>query len=346
MLTPPPSAVAKGKARAREPSSPLTEAVVEVGEDDEVEEPPLRTTNGWPYRYFGQHTDPDKVFDPHDSIYPRASTRVGTRFQCAIVPEVGDKSPAETGPVASTSKGKAKRESKAKSDSVLIARGTAAGVDRSSEAMWLPPEACDDLLARVRALPAALEAGVIMLDAALESLADHHGDVERAFKAVSELSAANLGVPDWSEAEIARLDWGIKHHQDDLEDIAHALPDKSLRNVIHYFYVHRPEACVGHDLSDRLTSAATSSSTPTNSVSAAAVRLGTSAATTCRSTSTARMSRSRTRRVRSAASPRPGPGIAVRPVSVARAATTRTRSCATRAASDGDIVRDRAGRLC
>ena len=246
MLTPPPSAVAKGKARAREPSSELSaaEEVERVEDDEDAEEPPLRTTNGWPYRYFGQHTDPDSVFDPHDSIYPRASTRVGSRFQCLVVPEVGDLSPAEATPVASSSKAKAKRESKAKADSVLIARGTAAGVDRSSEAMWLPAEACDDLLTRVRALPASLQAGVIMLDAALESLADHHGDVERAFKAVSELSAANFGVPDWSEAEIARLDWGIKHHQDDLEDIAHALPDKTLRNVIHYFYVHKPEACV------------------------------------------------------------------------------------------------------
>jgi len=48
VLTPPPSAVAKGKARAREPSSELSAAEeVERAEDDEdAEEPPLRVLFG------------------------------------------------------------------------------------------------------------------------------------------------------------------------------------------------------------------------------------------------------------------------------------------------------------
>ncbi|CAD6915540.1 unnamed protein product [Tilletia controversa] len=45
----------------------------------------VRCFNNWPYRYFGQHTAATDVLDPHDSIYPRATTRLGPKFQ-AVVP--------------------------------------------------------------------------------------------------------------------------------------------------------------------------------------------------------------------------------------------------------------------
>ncbi|KAK0555392.1 putative PHD type zinc finger protein with BAH domain-containing protein [Tilletia horrida] len=41
----------------------------------------VRCFQGWPYRYFGEHTAATDVFDPHDSIYPRATTRIGPKFQ-------------------------------------------------------------------------------------------------------------------------------------------------------------------------------------------------------------------------------------------------------------------------
>lgn len=43
-----------------------------------------KTTNGWPFRYFGMHTEAYSVLDPHDSLYPRASTRLGNRYQAAV----------------------------------------------------------------------------------------------------------------------------------------------------------------------------------------------------------------------------------------------------------------------
>lgn len=44
----------------------------------------LRCFNGWPYRYFGEHTNAMDVLDSHDSIYPRAVTRLGPRYQMDI----------------------------------------------------------------------------------------------------------------------------------------------------------------------------------------------------------------------------------------------------------------------
>ncbi|KAN0062893.1 putative PHD type zinc finger protein with BAH domain-containing protein [Thecaphora frezii] len=44
-----------------------------------------RCFNRWPYRYFGQHTHAPDVLDPHDSVYPIATTRLGVKYQ-AILP--------------------------------------------------------------------------------------------------------------------------------------------------------------------------------------------------------------------------------------------------------------------
>lgn len=44
----------------------------------------LRCFQGWPYRYFGEHTSALDVLDSHDSIYPRAVTRCGPKYQMAV----------------------------------------------------------------------------------------------------------------------------------------------------------------------------------------------------------------------------------------------------------------------
>jgi hypothetical protein len=44
-----------------------------------------RCFNRWPYRYFGEHTWAHDVIDPHDSIYPRATPRLGIKFQTTLI---------------------------------------------------------------------------------------------------------------------------------------------------------------------------------------------------------------------------------------------------------------------
>ncbi|KAK3840326.1 MAG: hypothetical protein JOS17DRAFT_726745 [Linnemannia elongata] len=39
----------------------------------------------WPFRYFGTHADIQDIFDPDDRVYPRASSRVGARYQAVVV---------------------------------------------------------------------------------------------------------------------------------------------------------------------------------------------------------------------------------------------------------------------
>ncbi|CAO3566578.1 unnamed protein product [Mortierella alpina] len=39
----------------------------------------------WPFRYFGTHADIQDIFDPDDRVYPRASSRVGTKYQAVVI---------------------------------------------------------------------------------------------------------------------------------------------------------------------------------------------------------------------------------------------------------------------
>ncbi|KAF9919295.1 putative PHD type zinc finger protein with BAH domain-containing protein [Lobosporangium transversale] len=39
----------------------------------------------WPFRYFGTHADIQDIFDPDDRVYPRASSRVGPKYQAFVV---------------------------------------------------------------------------------------------------------------------------------------------------------------------------------------------------------------------------------------------------------------------
>lgn len=67
------SSKSKGKAKAVPGSTattPITPATQAPGQ--------MRLLNGWPWRYYGVHTLPEDVLDPHESLYPRAAS-VGYR---------------------------------------------------------------------------------------------------------------------------------------------------------------------------------------------------------------------------------------------------------------------------
>ncbi|KAG0234629.1 putative PHD type zinc finger protein with BAH domain-containing protein [Actinomortierella wolfii] len=44
-----------------------------------------RMSHLWPFRYFGTHADIRDIFDPDDRVYPRAASRVGTRYQAYVM---------------------------------------------------------------------------------------------------------------------------------------------------------------------------------------------------------------------------------------------------------------------
>ncbi|KAF9159111.1 putative PHD type zinc finger protein with BAH domain-containing protein [Actinomortierella ambigua] len=44
-----------------------------------------RMSHLWPFRYFGTHADIRDIFDPDDRVYPRAASRVGTKYQTYVL---------------------------------------------------------------------------------------------------------------------------------------------------------------------------------------------------------------------------------------------------------------------
>ena len=45
----------------------------------------IRCFNRWPYRYFGECTLATDILDPYDSVYPRATPRIGFKFQATPI---------------------------------------------------------------------------------------------------------------------------------------------------------------------------------------------------------------------------------------------------------------------
>ncbi|KAF9561384.1 putative PHD type zinc finger protein with BAH domain-containing protein [Mortierella alpina] len=68
----------------------------------------------WPFRYFGTHADIQDIFDPDDRVYPRASSRVGTKYQAVVAKWDGPGQVLATStifddPHSSTLKGRSRR---------------------------------------------------------------------------------------------------------------------------------------------------------------------------------------------------------------------------------------------
>ncbi|KAF9981891.1 putative PHD type zinc finger protein with BAH domain-containing protein [Mortierella antarctica] len=73
-----------------------------------------RMSHMWPFRYFGTHADIQDIFDPDDRVYPRASSRVGTKYQAVVVKWDGPGQVLATStifddPHSSTLKGRSRR---------------------------------------------------------------------------------------------------------------------------------------------------------------------------------------------------------------------------------------------
>ncbi|SNX86598.1 uncharacterized protein MEPE_05307 [Melanopsichium pennsylvanicum] len=83
-----------------------------------------RCFNRWPYRYFGQHTNAMDVLDPHDSVYPIATTRLGPKYQ-ALLPTWDEQKEAGLGVHCRT-------KEKAKEDEAAAAGDDAAGGSTSA----------------------------------------------------------------------------------------------------------------------------------------------------------------------------------------------------------------------
>ncbi|KAM0752172.1 hypothetical protein T439DRAFT_324248 [Meredithblackwellia eburnea MCA 4105] len=223
----------KGKTKLSEP-------------DEEVDPSMMRSFHGWPFRYFGMHTQADSVLDPHDSLYPRASTRLGNKFQ-AIVPD-WDPTPCEEDdretPLSNLSDSVKPSRSGTpleKSDNpsaepVILDRGEESAVQSLVQASeGLTDEKLDEFVDAIRQLPVYEVAGVDLIDRGLGLV--HEGDTEKALDDTREVSSVEIGHAVWTEAELKLLSDGARAHGNDIEEIADEIPTKAIGDVVKKYYI-------------------------------------------------------------------------------------------------------------
>lgn len=101
----------------------------------------------------------------------------------------------------------------------------------------------ESLVASTQISPLYKAAGVALLDRAL-TLFHTSTDAEVALQSLERLTMRELGVAEWSEAEQQKFEEGLEEFQDDLEELARTLPRKRTADVVHHYYVSRPDLCV------------------------------------------------------------------------------------------------------
>ncbi|GJN89120.1 hypothetical protein Rhopal_002094-T1 [Rhodotorula paludigena] len=218
-----------------------------------------RMTQGWPFRYFGMHTNAYNVLDPHDSLYPRASTRLGNKFQCTVPAWDESTGQQEVLPgsrqyfqpkrsrASTPSGGKPEKERSRKSKAAEI---PPRGEDGAVQIIFRPSdkisdETMDELFARVRKISSYATAGVDLLNRAAVVIQNKEGSVQDTIASLRKISLASLGHATWTDDEKRKLSDGAEQHHNDIGEIHKLLPAKKMGDVVKRYYI-----AVGHTLQE------------------------------------------------------------------------------------------------
>jgi hypothetical protein len=107
------------------------------------------------------------------------------------------------------------------------------------------------LVASTQVSPLYKTAGVALLDRALALYhvaltaegAAERPDAASVLHGLERLSLRDLRIAEWSEAEVQKFNEGLEELSDDLEELARTLPRKTRADVVHFYYVTRPDMC-------------------------------------------------------------------------------------------------------
>ncbi|GAA5970836.1 hypothetical protein JCM11641_004472 [Rhodosporidiobolus odoratus] len=244
----------KGKGKARE---------VEAGVRTDPRE--WHTMNGWPFRYFGMHTNAYSVLDPHDSLFPRVRTRLGNKFQCNVPlwdPATGQQEAPPEQRVyfqpkrsrASTPMGRGEKDKeKEKEKKTKRAKQNDVpprGEEEAIQVIWrsttqIDESILDDLFYEAKRLKAYSNAGVDLLNRAVQLIVTNDGNVPATIAALRKVTLSSMGHASWNEEERRKLAEGAEQHSNDIAEIASHIDTKKMSDVVKRYYVH-----IGHKLQE------------------------------------------------------------------------------------------------
>lgn len=218
----------------------------------------LRTVDGWPFRYYGQYTDPATVLDEFDLPFLYTPPRLGPRFQTNVPDDPSEEFVPFAIPANRVGR-PCKIEKRFRDGSLPYAqtlapeveqtRGGDETIDVISTVEQFQEENGTDLsmasgeiqtleqyLAQVTSLPAYKHVGVSLLDRALI----YHREsatYEEALEKVKTLSIKSLGFASWTETESHRMDSAIQDLGEDLRAMLKHFPKKTTFNIAQFYYM-------------------------------------------------------------------------------------------------------------
>ena len=236
------AAAAKRKEKAApRPAQRKGKARLAARVEGELDVTKWKSKDGWPYRYFGEHVQFDSVMDPHDSIYPRASTSVGTRFQALNIP--GE--PEETHVKKRPPPPKKPKGHQTKDTPVDVERGE----DAACEIVWVPQatgikeDDVEKYLEEVRAMAVASDRSTVdLLTIALQALRKTRNTGKALVEVQNLLEQKPAPYPSlaiWTQTEMNNFDRNLINYQDELSEFRRNLSKKSLPEIVHYYYRYK-----------------------------------------------------------------------------------------------------------
>ncbi|KAF9112970.1 putative PHD type zinc finger protein with BAH domain-containing protein [Mortierella sp. AM989] len=245
---------------SRNDSTNLTIAAPSTSQDQKM-------SHMWPFRYFGTHADIQDIFDPDDRVYPRASSRVGARYQAVVLKwekpgQVLVTSTIFDDPQNSVLKGRSRKGGRGGRPSQKQKLLEAETADSNSRAQSLSLEASasgtdtpvappspavlddyvhaerggNDTVSLQYSKPSDVSEEYDLMDKALFTLQKCGFDSEKALKEIAKVQKQDFDIKDWTSTEIEAFEEGIRLYGHELFAIKKKVETRPMKDVVRYFY--------------------------------------------------------------------------------------------------------------
>ncbi|KAF1804464.1 PHD-zinc-finger like domain-containing protein [Mucor lusitanicus] len=230
----------------------------------------MNMTNMWPFRYFGVNTAITDILDVDDRIYPRAKSRIGTKYQANVpdfVPSSRPSRHSSSTPASQSPRGSWQEEGRAKKEMLhVLDRQTPSDQDdvassfsgSSEQTSSMRPTRGTDETVTVIYRPGILSESAIdqymdsvkqlkniplpphnsdLMDRALYELELNNYDTDTAYDNMSKLNGDDFKhIVEWTPAEVEAFEQSIRDHGHDLNYVKAAVKTKDMADIVRYFY--------------------------------------------------------------------------------------------------------------
>ncbi|GAN02864.1 conserved hypothetical protein [Mucor ambiguus] len=234
----------------------------------------MNMTNMWPFRYFGVNTAITDILDVDDRIYPRAKSRIGTKYQANVpdfIPSSRASRHSSSTPASRSPRGSWQEESRVKKEVLNVLDRQSPTKDISDQddmaspfsgsseltSSMRPTRGTDDTVTviyrpgilgestvdqymdsvkRLKNIPLPPHNSDLM-DRALYELELNNYDTEIAYDNMSKLNGDDFKhIVEWTPAEIEAFEQSIRDHGHDLNYAKTAVKTKDMADIVRYFY--------------------------------------------------------------------------------------------------------------